>query len=232
MRVDNGEVYAWGCNQYGQLGITEQKQKQNRDPPTEDQHQADSHTDSQVWSTQPRRVSLPALASDIACGLRHSAAVLRDGRLFCWGFGRHGQLGIDLAESASAERPRRSTSKLFHSSAKVCTAVTLFLPLTKRLWFLFLIASTHTAHRHSLSSMLSRSRSLALSLPRVLSGFSSPRHLVLVTVPQQSTSCSTHLRVHTANVRHNTARRAAACGGLWSTTHSGAQPQQSAVLLR
>lgn len=67
----SGHVYGLGCNGYGQLAI-----------------------DGQLAAS-----SKPVLIPDLqniaktACGLRHSMALSRDGKVLCWGEGRRGQLG-------------------------------------------------------------------------------------------------------------------------------------------
>ncbi|CAN1746827.1 Ultraviolet-B receptor UVR8 [Linum perenne] len=70
---DDGDVYAFGGNQFGQLGTgTEQ--------------------------ALPRLLDAPSLenetASILSCGARHSAVVTVDRKVFCWGWNKYGQLGL------------------------------------------------------------------------------------------------------------------------------------------
>eukprot|EP00198_Chlamydomonas_reinhardtii_P002199 XP_001691535.1 predicted protein [Chlamydomonas reinhardtii] len=45
-------------------------------------------------SAAPLQVALPAAAACVAAGSEHCAAVLLDGRIFTWGWGEHGMLGV------------------------------------------------------------------------------------------------------------------------------------------
>ena len=65
----DGAVLAWGAGSCGQLGHGER-----------------------AAGAAPRRVPLPAGATDIAAGARHSLAVC-SGEAFSWGWGLYGQLG-------------------------------------------------------------------------------------------------------------------------------------------
>jgi len=68
--LDNGDVYAWGLNDAGQLG------------------QGDVAT-----RAVPVKVTLPAPAIAIAAGRVHSVAVLSGGAVYTWGANTFGQLG-------------------------------------------------------------------------------------------------------------------------------------------
>ncbi|KAL3844777.1 hypothetical protein ACJIZ3_002180 [Penstemon smallii] len=71
--TENGDVYATGLNDYGQLGIS----------------------DSQNYTTVPLRVSgVPKQVIQISSGSHHSAAVTVDGELYIWGKNSNGQLGL------------------------------------------------------------------------------------------------------------------------------------------
>jgi len=69
----DGLVYAWGANEYGQLGIGR----------------------SGGYSTTPEPVQLPAgvSARSVSAGYFHSLAVGSDGMLYAWGDNEYGQLG-------------------------------------------------------------------------------------------------------------------------------------------
>lgn len=67
-----GAVRCWGENRSGQLG--------------------DGTLTSEPVPTAV--VGLPALAVAVATGAQHSCALLGDGRVFCWGANRDGQLGV------------------------------------------------------------------------------------------------------------------------------------------
>ena len=69
--LPKGEVRCWGANYYGQLGSGVKSFR----------------------SLEPVAVTLPAAASSITAGLRHTCAQLANGEVFCWGDNRVGQLG-------------------------------------------------------------------------------------------------------------------------------------------
>ncbi|WRX11569.1 Regulator of chromosome condensation [Theobroma cacao] len=71
----DGDVYAFGGNQFGQLG-----------------------TGGDQAETLPRLLDAPSLenthAKVVSCGARHSAVITEDGKVFCWGWNKYGQLGL------------------------------------------------------------------------------------------------------------------------------------------
>ncbi|XP_077217335.1 PH, RCC1 and FYVE domains-containing protein 1-like isoform X2 [Tasmannia lanceolata] len=71
----DGDVYAFGGNQFGQLG-----------------------TGVEQAETLPRLLEAPSLENEhakiVSCGARHSAVVTEEGKVFCWGWNKYGQLGL------------------------------------------------------------------------------------------------------------------------------------------
>ncbi|KAK3231567.1 hypothetical protein Dsin_003448 [Dipteronia sinensis] len=71
----DGDIYAFGGNQFGQLG-----------------------TGGDQAETLPRLLDAPGLenvhAKVVSCGARHNAAIAEDGKVFCWGWNKYGQLGL------------------------------------------------------------------------------------------------------------------------------------------
>ncbi|XVF23958.1 hypothetical protein REPUB_Repub13aG0084600 [Reevesia pubescens] len=71
----DGDVYAFGGNQFGQLG-----------------------TGGDQAETLPRLLDAPSLENThvkvVSCGARHSAVITEDGKVFCWGWNKYGQLGL------------------------------------------------------------------------------------------------------------------------------------------
>lgn len=71
----DGDVYSFGGNQFGQLG-----------------------TGADQAETLPRLLDAPSVenanAKVVSCGARHSAIVSEDGKVFCWGWNKYGQLGL------------------------------------------------------------------------------------------------------------------------------------------
>lgn len=71
---DDGRLYTWGENAYGQLG----------------------HGDKSVQSRRRPVVSLTTLVRTVACGRAHTAVCTRDGDLWCCGSHELGQLGVGV----------------------------------------------------------------------------------------------------------------------------------------
>ena len=97
----DGRLFMWGDNRRGQLGLT---------PPSLASSLAAAPPD---FVLQPALVPLPGLAAEVACGWRHSLAVLGDGRLLGWGEARQRQLGLlcpppPALQSASSSQPSHS----------------------------------------------------------------------------------------------------------------------------
>ncbi|XP_021813802.1 ultraviolet-B receptor UVR8-like isoform X1 [Prunus avium] len=71
----DGDVYAFGGNQFGQLG-----------------------TGADQAETIPRLLDAPSLentnAKIVSCGARHSTIITDDGKVFGWGWNKYGQLGL------------------------------------------------------------------------------------------------------------------------------------------
>lgn len=71
----DGDIYSFGGNQFGQLG-----------------------TGADQAETLPRLLDAPSVenvnAKVVSCGARHSAIVSEDGKVFCWGWNKYGQLGL------------------------------------------------------------------------------------------------------------------------------------------
>ncbi|KAI9157477.1 hypothetical protein LWI28_023232 [Acer negundo] len=71
----DGDIYAFGGNQFGQLG-----------------------TGGDQAETLPRLLDAPGLENVnvkvVSCGARHNAAIAEDGKVFCWGWNKYGQLGL------------------------------------------------------------------------------------------------------------------------------------------
>ncbi|KAG8647663.1 ultraviolet-B receptor UVR8 isoform X2 [Manihot esculenta] len=73
----NGRVYAFGGNQFGQLG-----------------------TGADQAETQPTQLDASILESKcaklVSCGARHSAILTEDGQVYCWGWNKYGQVDPDI----------------------------------------------------------------------------------------------------------------------------------------
>jgi alpha-tubulin suppressor-like RCC1 family protein len=68
--TEDGEVFAWGCNDYGQVG-------------------------SDSYKGLPIKVDIKDKVTAISCGFNHSMVLTKSGQVYSWGHNRFGQLGID-----------------------------------------------------------------------------------------------------------------------------------------
>ena len=73
----SGKLYAWGNNDFGQLGIVTKGTKK-----------------APSSNTPQRLTSLKHPMDKVACGASHSAAISNEDRLFTWGANKNGQLGF------------------------------------------------------------------------------------------------------------------------------------------
>ena len=119
---DDGSVYAWGFNQFGQLGLGDNvaRLEPTRLPGLadvmkvqvgnthsaaltrdgrvftwgrNDVHQLGGHAPQNTAVNTPRAVAIAAVVIDLACGDDHCLALSFDGRVFAWGSNRFGQVG-------------------------------------------------------------------------------------------------------------------------------------------
>ncbi|XP_070686294.1 RCC1 domain-containing protein 1-like [Pempheris klunzingeri] len=121
---DGGDLYVWGWNESGQLGLpsrglrnASQQQKSQQagapcqdasTPPTEDPQEGEKH--EEVFITIQ---AFPALMDitpacevrTVSCGSHHTAAVTTTGDLYTWGWGDYGQLGHQAF--ISSDEPQR-----------------------------------------------------------------------------------------------------------------------------
>ena len=93
--TDRG-VYAWGSSKYGQLGLGNQRQKTKR---------------PEMITKLSRCV-----VTSIACGHYHSTALDLKGQLWTWGWGVHGQLGLEDIEDEHVPRRVLQPQQLFDES--------------------------------------------------------------------------------------------------------------------
>lgn len=91
--IEDGSIYCWGTNSYGQLGIGKINQTLG----------------------SPKPVALPFAAADLALGNDHTCALSADKTVWCWGNNVNGQAGENLRlNHASATLP--SAAKYIASS--------------------------------------------------------------------------------------------------------------------
>ncbi|KAL7065418.1 hypothetical protein AAHC03_05812 [Spirometra sp. Aus1] len=98
---DVGDVYTWGSNEYGQLGLPSlnlEKSRSGNDPTF--------FSESAVnVCALPSPVDLPSdvNVTEIACGSRHTACLTETGELFTFGWNGAGQLGFQPTFSSPEE---------------------------------------------------------------------------------------------------------------------------------
>lgn len=84
---NQGDVYVWGWNESGQLGLAKAKVQIQAVPIVLDVSEDDSF---QV----------------VSAGSRHSMAISENGILFGWGWNKYGQLGLDAKVVESVDQPQ------------------------------------------------------------------------------------------------------------------------------
>ncbi|MEE6503437.1 hypothetical protein FKM82_004825 [Ascaphus truei] len=107
--TEGGDIYCWGWNESGQLGLPSKTLAQERGNagdalPTEGQvAEANEFITIQAF---PALIDLPdeLEAAKISCGSRHTAVVTRAGDLYTWGWGKYGQLGH--GDTRSLDQPK------------------------------------------------------------------------------------------------------------------------------
>ncbi|CAJ1057443.1 RCC1 domain-containing protein 1-like [Xyrichtys novacula] len=107
---DGGDLYVWGWNESGQLGLPSRGLRkalqQQESAGASYQHTGKTTADEQQEGEKNEEVfisiqAFPALldvtpsceVKTVSCGSRHTAAVTTSGNLYTWGWGDYGQLG-------------------------------------------------------------------------------------------------------------------------------------------
>ncbi|KAG5273945.1 hypothetical protein AALO_G00157470 [Alosa alosa] len=97
---EGGDLYMWGWNESGQLGLPSRRcreeAEQNKETVQSESEQEETVEDVFI-SIQafPALLDIPHVSevSSVSCGSRHTAAVSCQGDLYTWGWGDYGQLG-------------------------------------------------------------------------------------------------------------------------------------------
>ena len=92
-----GELYSWGHNGYGQLGV------------------------GALPGIRPAQVTLGSgsyRVVQVACGSHHSLALTSDGDVFAWGYNNCGQIGLGI--TANQTTPRRVQTNI---GGKTCIRI-------------------------------------------------------------------------------------------------------------
>lgn len=107
--TSSGQLYSWGWNTYGQLGL--------------------GSTSSINSAAVPQQVELPAVEwSKVFAGGNYSAGITTNGELYTWGVGKHGQLAHGLNQRKCEFAPK-SVAELQRTvvSAVVCGERNLYV---------------------------------------------------------------------------------------------------------
>nr|XP_061812250.1 RCC1 domain-containing protein 1-like [Nerophis lumbriciformis] len=108
---DGGDLYVWGWNESGQLGLPSQAvRKAQKHQSTQEMgsssygDEKEGEKDEQVFISIQAFPALLDLTSSsevktVGCGSRHTAAVTFAGDLYTWGWGQYGQLGYKTSFS-------------------------------------------------------------------------------------------------------------------------------------
>ncbi|KAM9352571.1 RCC1 domain-containing protein 1 [Symphorus nematophorus] len=121
---DGGDLYVWGWNESGQLGLpsrglrkaTQEQRCQQAGEPCQDASRAPAEESQEGEKHEEVFISIqafPALLDftpsceirAVSCGSRHTAAVTTSGDLYTWGWGDYGQLGHGTW--VSSDEPQR-----------------------------------------------------------------------------------------------------------------------------
>lgn len=104
----SGEVWAAGCNANAQLGLGSSASSSNAAASTSGSGSGGSGGGARSVEFRLVRGALRGRAvSAVAAGQEHSLALDADGRVYSWGRGNYGQLGLGPRETAWASEPRR-----------------------------------------------------------------------------------------------------------------------------
>ena len=112
--LESGALFAWGSNNFGQLGLGMQK---------------NGRSDVMI----PTKLALPAHIEGrrVACGARHSALITESGRLLLWGWGEEGQLGNkkerNAAKPQAVQLPRVNDTDFVVDSVALGTSHSMVL---------------------------------------------------------------------------------------------------------
>nr|XP_040019196.1 RCC1 domain-containing protein 1-like [Gasterosteus aculeatus aculeatus] len=138
---DGGDLYVWGWNESGQLGLpsrglrkalrqqsSQQEGAQYQDAstsPAEEQHE-EVFISIQAFPAL-LDVTPPCEIRTVSCGCRHTAAVTTKGDLYTWGWGDYGQLGQqNLLSSDEPQRVEFFREQQMHVTDVVCGAWNTF----------------------------------------------------------------------------------------------------------
>ncbi|CAG4930792.1 unnamed protein product [Colias eurytheme] len=98
-----GDLYVWGWNDTGQLGV---KEKQNEDSSSSDLQSYGLPILVDIYDENGREIDINI--KDVACGSRHTAILLENGSVWTSGCNKYGQLGFCVESIQKIECFRKS----------------------------------------------------------------------------------------------------------------------------
>ena len=91
--TDNGNIFSWGSFQGGQLGLSSDLLLNKNN---------DNNDENNLFLTTPTLIPYfennKIIIEKISCGEAHSLALSNKGKVYSWGFGSNGQLGLGICE--------------------------------------------------------------------------------------------------------------------------------------
>lgn len=171
--INGGRVYAWGSNQYGQLGV-------NVDPETT------------PFSSIPQALDVGGeLVKNVSAAAGHSAAVTFTGAVFMWGANHEGQLGLGGCEKPDGRAYDPCLNSVQKPTKILRTADGDFMPLIK-----LVACGGHVAG--GTDKTLEGGHTIAVSKTNEVWGWGDNFH-GQVGKPQQYTKIANHTEVYTPN---------------------------------
>lgn len=171
--INGGRVYAWGSNQYGQLGV-------NVDPETT------------PFSSIPQALDVGGeLVKNVSAAAGHSSAVTFTGAVFMWGANHEGQLGLGGCEKPDGRAYDPCLNSVQKPTKILRTADGDFMPLIK-----LVACGGHVAG--GTDKKLEGGHTIAVSQTNEVWGWGDNFH-GQVGKPQEYTKIANHTEVYTPN---------------------------------
>lgn len=143
---DSADLYVWGWNESGQLGLPSRGIRKAHHPKSQGEAPPCQDVDAFPAKEEDKEVfisiqAFPALLDlnpqceikTVSCGSRHTAAVTTEGELYTWGWGEYGQLGHqNLISSDEPQRVEFFNEQQLCVTDVVCGAWNTFVAVVKQ----------------------------------------------------------------------------------------------------